>query len=378
MVLARDRSQGHELAPLALDDERDACRSPARSSCLGQGERLGDDGIRRVAREEGEQEGCCRSRRGHRPCEPRPRANRNPRHRGEDEARGVDTPRERDLRPASGPEQRGFQLGRRACVHDEPERGHLLREQRCVTRRRAVGDHGTIAGESLEAGDAAGGVHEHVSRGQEVVHRVGEAEHLHARFPGERGLEPHASRRIASGEADHGRVELQRRRHGSREVAYAPAAAGDDDDRPLARQAERAPGLDGRPRRVELRSHQRRHGMRAAEPGDALDARHEALVHHEVQVDALVGPQLEAREVGDRRTRGTSTFPRRRREPRISVAGGQVETTTSGEHRRTSRRTEREPASESAARASHRSTRLRRRLPKSSANSQGAAVSCQR
>ena len=188
-------------------------------------------------------------------------------------------------------------------MDDEPERGHLPREQRCVTRRRAVGDHGTVAGESLEAGDAAGGVDEHVSRGQEVAHRVGEAEHLHARFPGEPGLEPHASRRIASGEADHGRVELERRRHGSREVADAPAATGDDDDRPFVRQAERAgprrtPAACGTPEPPAATRDVRCRARRRARRPD------EALVHDEVQVDALVGPELEAREVGDRRAGG--------------------------------------------------------------------------
>ena len=258
MAAARDRREGQELAPPALHDQRDAVVRGHDRRALGQRERLGDHGIRRVAREQREQEGCRRRRRGHRSREPGPRANRHPRRRGEDEARGVGATRERDLRRASGREQRGSQLGRRVRVHDKPERGHLPRDQRCVTRRRTVGDHGTVAGESLEAGDAARGVDEHVRCGQEVAHRVGEAEHLHTRFSGERGLEPQASRGIASGEADHGRVELERRPHGSCQVADAPAAAGDHDHRPLARQAERAPSLDGGPRAVELRSHERR------------------------------------------------------------------------------------------------------------------------
>jgi hypothetical protein len=75
---------------------------------------------------------------------------------------------------------------------------------------------------------------------------------------------------------------------------------------------------------------------------------------------------------------GTSTFPRRRSEPSISVAGGQVETTTSGRWRRTSRSTAREPVNESKARASQRSARLRRSVPYSSPKSQGAELSCQR
>ena len=75
---------------------------------------------------------------------------------------------------------------------------------------------------------------------------------------------------------------------------------------------------------------------------------------------------------------GTRTFPRRRRQPRIVVATGQVDTTTSAGWRRTSRRSPREPASDSPARANERNTRLPRSAPKTNPKSHGADRNCQR
>ena len=173
-----------------------------------------------------------------------------------------------------------------------------------------------------------------------------------------------ASRRVASGETDHGRVEFERRRHGSREVAHAPAAAGDDDDRP-ARSAGRAragprrtPAARGTP---EPRAATRDDALPSPATRSTSGTRLSCITRcRSTPLSAQSSRPAKSVIVAHA---GTSTLPRRRREPRISVAGGQVETTTSGEPRRTSRSTEREPASESAARASHRSRRLRRSAP---------------
>ena len=206
--------------------------------------------------------------------------------------------------PASGREERRLQLRRRPRVHDEPERRHLAREQRRVTGRSAVRDDGAVAGERLEAGDAARGVDEHVRGGQQVAHRVGEAEHPHARLVGERAREP--STTSSSRPARQTTVASS-----SSAVVTAPARSPTPQPPPettttfpsIGRPSD-APSLDSRPRNMELASHERRDGRRAAEPGHALDVGHEAFVHHEVQVDALVGPELETGEVGDRRARG--------------------------------------------------------------------------
>ena len=107
-----------------------------------------------------------------------------------------------------------------------------------MARRSAVRDHWALAGERLEAGDAARGVDEHVRRGQQVAHRVGEAEHPHARLVGERHSRAERAFLIASCEADDGRIELERSGNRARKVAHAPAAPGDHDELPVDRQAE--------------------------------------------------------------------------------------------------------------------------------------------
>ena len=66
------------------------------------------------------------------------------------------------------------------------ERGHRAGVQARVADGQPVGDDRRAGGPRLQAGDAAGGVHEHVGGGQQLGHLVGEAVHVHARLVGER------------------------------------------------------------------------------------------------------------------------------------------------------------------------------------------------
>ncbi len=97
----------------------------------------------------------------------------------------------------------------------------------------------------LQAGDAAGGVHEHVGGRQQPRHLVGEPVHVHALLAGELGVQPFAQLLVASRQA-HDRAHLglaQQLAHGARDVAHTPAAAGDDDHPARLGQAQRAAGL---------------------------------------------------------------------------------------------------------------------------------------
>ena len=62
------------------------------------------------------------------------------------------------------------------------ERGHRARVQARVADRQAVGDDRRARRPGLQAGDAAGRVHEHVGGGQDLGHLVGEAVDAHPRF----------------------------------------------------------------------------------------------------------------------------------------------------------------------------------------------------
>ena len=92
--------------------------------------------------------------------------------------------------------------------------------------------------------------------------------------------------------------------HGARDVADAPAAAGDDHHAPLLGQARAraapATGQRGSRNSAEISG---RTSCTLPAPGDALDRRHRLAVHHQVHVDARLRPEEQARQVGDRRDR---------------------------------------------------------------------------
>ena len=75
------------------------------------------------------------------------------------------------------------------------EVGHRAGVQAGVAHRQAVGDDRRAGRPGLQAGDPAGGVHEHVGRRQQLGHPVGEAVDVHPRFGGEDSRA--ASRRAA-------------------------------------------------------------------------------------------------------------------------------------------------------------------------------------
>ncbi len=123
---------------------------------------------------------------------------------------------------------------------------HRARVEAARGRRAARRRRPAAGGLRLQAGDAAGRVHEHVGGGQQVGHLVGEAVDVHARLAGEGARASFsASWLVAPGEADDARdlrhaAELA---HGALDVADAPAAAGDDHhpSRPRAARARAAP-----------------------------------------------------------------------------------------------------------------------------------------
>ena len=154
----------------------------------------------------------------------------------------------------------GEQLRRRARHFGQAERGHRPRRLRCVPRRTAVGDDRAASNERLQAGHAAGGVHDRVGGRQQLAHLLGEAEHAHARLAREQGGQPCPQRFVSGRQADDRRPrQPQAGPGGALEIADAPAAAGDDDDRPLERQPERASRLHLGARREERRGDQRPH-----------------------------------------------------------------------------------------------------------------------
>ena len=144
--------------------------------------------------------------------------------------------------------ERGAELRRRARVDEQSEPRHLPCEERAVAGWRAVGDDPAPANHRLEARHSAGGVDEHVGRGEELAHLVGESEHRHAWLVGERQLEPLAVVLVAAGEADHDRArESERLADGAIEIADSPAASRHEHDSTGVRQAELATGcLRGR------------------------------------------------------------------------------------------------------------------------------------
>ena len=188
---------------------------------------------------------------------------------------------------------------------------------------RAVRDHRAAADESLETRNAAGRVDDRVGRREQRAHRICEAEDDDTRLVGEALLEAAARVLVPPADADDRHAgEAKGRGDGAVEVADAPAAAGDENHRPLRRKTEVSP----RDRSV-VRGAESRHDERVDRPGapgagDALDALTAALVHDEVEIDAAVCPERVDAEVGYRRDDRYSDLPEAPQAPEHRGQGG--------------------------------------------------------
>jgi hypothetical protein len=170
-----------------------------------------------------------------------------------------------------------------------------------VPRWHPVEDGGAAGDEALQAGDASGGVDEHVGGGDQVAHAVGETEHAHPRVRAVALLEPLTHLLVSPGNADHsGGPHVESAADCPLEIADAPAAAGDQHHVAGLGQREQAAGVGRRAGLEEGGRHQRAHLPRPTGSGELLDPPRRAVVHDQVKVDARMGPELEAREVEDR------------------------------------------------------------------------------
>ena len=189
----------------------------------------------------------------------------------------------------------------RPAVVAHPERGDRLGVPACMSRGRAEGDDRLAADERLQAGDAGGRVDDRVGRRHQLVHVVGEAEDARARLAGEVLFQAHADLLVEAADADDIRaLELERRAHGAFELADAPAASGDDDQRAFLGQAQRAASVGLRHRLEELLLDEGAHDACASRSRNALDRTHAGLVHDQVEIHPRVRPQRVHAEVADR------------------------------------------------------------------------------
>jgi hypothetical protein len=141
-------------------------------------------------------------------------------------------------------------------------------------------------------------VDEYVGRRDQVAHLVGEAEDANARLLPEGQEQTLARLRVSTRYAHYGgRARFERGAHGPVEVTDAPSPAGDEDHRADGREVERAPGVQLRARLEESGGDERTHAAGAAGPRQSGDPLARAAVHHEVEIDPGVRPELEAREV---------------------------------------------------------------------------------
>jgi hypothetical protein len=85
------------------------------------------------------------------------------------------------------------------------------------------------------------------------------------------------------------------------ERPHTPAAARDDDERPVLGQAESPPRAADVTGLVKPRGDERPHGEGAAPAGASLDPRDGDLVHHDVQVGTPIAPHRVVAEISDRR-----------------------------------------------------------------------------
>ena len=129
----------------------------------------------------------------------------------------------------------------------------------------------------------------------------GEAEDARAWLAGEAPFQSLADLLVQAADADDVRaLQLERRAHGAFELADAPAASGDDDQRALLGQPQRAASVGLRHRLEELLLDERAHDACASGSRNALDRTHAGLVHDQVQIHPRVRPQRVHAEVADR------------------------------------------------------------------------------
>ncbi len=179
-----------------------------------------------------------------------------------------------------------------------------------MPRRHSVQDGRTPRHQTFETRDPTAGVNEYVGRCDQVAHPVGEAEHADARLPSEGQEEALARLVVSTRHACHGgRPRFERGANGPVEVPDAPSSAGDDDDGAGGREAERAPGLHLTARLEEGGRHERTHAAGAAGSRQLRDSLARAVVHHEVEIDPGVRPELQAREVEHRGADGDAHEP---------------------------------------------------------------------
>lgn len=217
--------------------------------------------------------------------------------------------------------ERVGELGSRRTDRREAQRGERPVVDTDVREVRAEGDEGGAAGNRLERSHAAGGVHHDIGRAQQVAHAAGVAEHAEALLPREASREARTQLLVASADAHHVRaIERDGGADSALEVADAPSAAGDDDQRSLLGQLEFGTQTRAIDALEKLRSDQWSDDASATRTGDPLDRAQAHLVTNEVQVDAAVRPDLPVGEVGDRRAnRHLETSPA----PHLAERGGQ-------------------------------------------------------
>jgi hypothetical protein len=88
-------------------------------------------------------------------------------------------------------------------------------------------------------------VDEHVGRGDQLAHAVGEAEHAHAGVRAEARLEPLTRLFVSPRDADHGgSAHVERAADRPLQIADAPTPAGDEHHVAGLGQRERAAGVD--------------------------------------------------------------------------------------------------------------------------------------
>ena len=299
-----DRSECQQAGPVTTHDERDRVTLQRNRTRPRQRQRLGDERIGEVAREDREHENRRAQDEGERTCGSREHARPDSRPCGEHETSRLVPMAERGttVRGARrGGAEGDPQLGVRASVHDQPERGHLPGQVRGVPRRGSVGDDRAPAGERLQARHAARRVHENVGGCEHLTHLIGETEHGDPRIATEGALQPLLDRGIAACKTEHGHAgELQRGDGRPLEISDRPTSARYDDKTSGHRQPERLSRGGGGPRDSKASRHERGDDLHAPGPCHPLDARHQALVHDEMDVDTPVGPHLDTREVRNR------------------------------------------------------------------------------
>ena len=324
------RAARAEIAPLVPNDERDV-RSRGRSTCSRAaraprrrriGRSLARSATTRAAAADHGQT-VARASLG---------ADRHARHHCEDEARCVDACREIDdpSRPPWEHEERtrarlSSVRARRARARPSPARAAV--SARAARRTRRLGN--PVRGPP--GGHSARRVDEDVRGGEQVAHSIGEAEHPDARLFGE-GTRDRA--RVASDRVPQGRAPCA-----SRLSAVATAPDRSPTAQPPPETTTTSPPPAGR-------AHVRRRRWTAAPWNSPVTSRDTWRALPRPARRSTSGTRLScitrwrstplsaqssrpAKSVIVAHT-GMRTLPRRRRQPRIVVAAGQVDTTTSG------------------------------------------------